>query len=182
MSDKVPLVVKSLFNENLWQLETGVWVRGESGWPFIELLANNVLVGTVEIAPLPRLVQGGIGFASPFTTSWLPLAPTVPDPGGLIGGQHGQGIPIEIESIILLYVFYMWCIVLIKDITHGYDNFIIWFSSPFLLHKIKIIFRCISNAHVLYLMQLKDVPLMLHNNKKAKCYFHGSLLPIFCIQ
>ena len=88
-------------------MEAGVWVRGESGWPLNELLANNVLVGTVEIAPLPRLVQGGIGFASPFTTSWLPLAPTVPDPGGLIGGQHGQGIPIEIESIILWYVFYM---------------------------------------------------------------------------
>ena len=73
------------------------------------MLANNVLVGTVEIAPLPRLCTPGIGFASPFTKSWLPLAATVPDPagGGLIGGQHGQGIPTEIESIILWYVFYM---------------------------------------------------------------------------
>ena len=85
-------------------MEAGVWVREESGWPLIELLANNVLVGTVEIAPLPRLVTA-IGFASPFTKSWLPLAPTVPDPagGGLIGGQHGQGIPTEIESIIPYY-------------------------------------------------------------------------------
>ena len=129
VSYKVPLAVDSLFNENLWQLEAGVWVRGESGWPLIEVLANNVLVGTVEIAPLPRLVQGGIGFASPFTTSWLPLAPTVPDPGGLIGGQHGQGIPTEIQSIILWYIFDIIGLnshgLLIKNIPYGYKNSLI---------------------------------------------------------